>query len=151
MTGNEAREFTVRKGLVLAACCAALAAFAVVGAMASGNRVFVRRVFSAQVLTDAGTSNSTSVKVSDYTPIGWFGVELHFSGTGTVEYIKSEVSNDDETWHEVASVLTNQAVSGGAKAEVVYTRLAIPPAAYVRLTGKTSADTVTVDGWIVVH
>ena len=142
-----------RKVWVSALTAAAIFAGLAGGVLAQQHpRVRVRQVWDAQVLTDAGASNSTAVAIDNYEPIGWFAAEVRMWHIGTVDNISVQVSQDETTWYTAQTLFSDTNISAVVASPVAaYQRIRIPPARFVRLTGQASADTVRVSAWIVIH
>ncbi len=118
-----------------------------------GNEVFRRKVFDGQALTTAGASNSVPIVVSGFNPVGYFAAEVRIYGTGTVDYVSAQVSNDGTTWYTVHALTNNVAVAidSGDPATGFVRRLLIPPSLHVRLTAAASVNTPMMDAWLIIH
>ncbi len=131
--------------LVAAACGVAMAE--------GGKRHFWQQVYDGQVFTSTAASNSVTVMVADRSPIGNYAVELRTYGTGTVDYVYAQVSQDGKMWYNAALVITNTAVSIDSTnaPSGVYTAVTLPASPWVRLSGVAVTNEPIVDAWIIVH
>lgn len=125
-------------------------------ALGQGGRAYTRRVWTSQVLTDAGASNSVSVATEAFKPhLGRFAVETRVSGTGTVNYVNLQVSQDGSTWYDSNTyVVSNQAASvatGGASSNAYAEVSGVPAGMFYRLSGVATTNAPIVDAWIILQ
>ena len=141
-------------GVVVLACIA----------YSAGNRVFARRTFDGATVS-TNIVNSASVDVSMFRPLGNVAVEVRMAGggdqggTGTVDYVKLQGSVDESVWHDLATVVNDQAITTATDSAVAFTNLqdaGITP--YYRLSTlvkdtETGGDGtgVVVNAWIILH
>lgn len=135
---------------------ATLAALAGVVAYGGSGRAYTRQLWSGQTLTSTAASNSTSVAIGDFEPgLGKFAVETRIRGTGTVEYVHLQVSQDGSVWYASNPyVVSNQAVSvatGGTSTNAYTAVSGVPVGLFYRLSGLATTNSPIVDAWIVLQ
>lgn len=123
-------------------------------AQRGGTLIWSRPCFRAVPLGTAA-SNSTVIATMNQPHLGNYAVELQIRGTGTVNYVKAQISNDNVLWYDyggslIASGTTYSVISTNAPSGV-YTNIDLPPARYFRLTAKAAANQPIISGWFIVH
>jgi len=90
-------------------------------ALAADNKIpQVGPLFESQVLSTNATSRAIELHMLD--PHGYYSIQVAVAGTGTLDYVQCEVTNDESTWIPVsvgipdvdsdATILTNRFFEG---------------------------------------